>query len=63
MISKIVFGLLSVIILFQAHQVYADEELPIITLNFTSGNIIDLDESPQMIRANVQIHNYNPQDG
>jgi len=63
LISKILLGLLSVIILFQAHQVYADEELPIITINFVSGNIIDLDESPQLVRAEVQIHNYNPQDG
>jgi len=63
LISKIILGLLSVIILFQAHQIYADEELPIITINFTYGNIIDLDESPQMIRAEVLIHNYNPQDG
>ncbi len=55
--------LLSVIILFQAQQVYADEELPIITIDFISGNIIDLDKSPQMIRAEIQIHNYNPQDG
>jgi len=63
LISKLVLGLFSVIILFQANQVYGVEELPIITLNFTSGNIIDLDESPQMIRADVQIQNYNPQDG
>jgi len=63
LISKILLGLLSIIILFQAHQVYADGELPIITINFTSGNIIDLDESPQMIRAEVLIRNYNPQDG
>ncbi len=63
MVLKIIFGLLSVILLFQAHQVYADGELPIITLNFTSGNIIDLDKSPQMIRAEVQIQNYDPQDG
>lgn len=63
MISKIIFGLLSVILLFQAHQVYGAEELPIITINFTSGNIIDLDESPQMIRADIKIQNYNPQDG
>jgi hypothetical protein len=61
--SKIIFGLLSIIILFQAHQVYADEELPIITIDFVSGTIIDLDESPQMIRAEIQIQNYNPQDG
>jgi len=63
LISKIILGLLSVIILFQSHQVYADEELPIITITFVSGNIIDLDESPQMIRAEVLIQNYNPQDG
>ena len=63
LISKIIFGLLSVIILFQAHQIYADEELPIITIDFISGNLIDLDESPQMIRAEITIHNYNPQDG
>ena len=63
MISKILLGLLSVIILFQAHQVYADEELPIITINFVSGNIIDLDESPQMVRADIKIQNYNPQHG
>jgi len=63
LISKIILGLLTVIILFQAHQVYADEELPIITIDFISGNIIDLDKSPQMIRAEIQIHNYNPQDG
>jgi len=63
LISKIILGLLSVIILFQAHQVYGDEELPIITLDFVSGNIIDLDENPQMIRAEITIHNYNPQDG
>ena len=61
--SKIIFGLLSIIILFQANQVYADEESPIITINFVSGTIIDLDESPQMIRAEIQIQNYNPQDG
>lgn len=63
LISKIIFGLLSVIILFQAHQVYADEELPIITIDFISGNIIDLDESPQMVRVNIEIQNYNPQHG
>jgi len=63
LISKIILGLLSVIILFQSHQVYAGEELPIITIDFINGNIIDLDESPQMIRAKIQIQNYNPQDG
>jgi len=63
LISKILLGLLSIIILFQAHQIYADEELPIITINFVSGDIIDLDDGQQMIRLDVQIQNYNPQDG
>ncbi len=63
MISKILLCLLSIIILFQAHQVYADEELPIITIDFIFGNIIDLDESPQMVRADIKIQNYNPQHG
>ena len=63
MISKIILGLFSIIVLFQANQVYGAEELPIITIDFTSGNIIDLDESPQIIRADIQIQNYNPQDG
>jgi hypothetical protein len=58
-----VLSLLTAIILFQTHQVFADEELPIITIDFLSGNVIDLDKNPQMIRADVQIQNYNPQDG
>jgi len=49
--------------LFQAQQVYGEEEIPIITIDFISGNIIDLDDGPQMVRANVEIQNYNPQDG
>ncbi len=49
--------------LFQAYQVYGAEELPIITIDFISGNVIDLDASSQMLRAEVQIQNYNPQDG
>jgi len=49
--------------LFQAYPVYGAEEFPIITIDFFSGNVIDLDKSPQMIRAEVQIQNYDPQDG
>ncbi len=49
--------------LFQANQVYGAEEIPIITIDFVSGNEIDLDVGPQMIRATVQIQNYDPQDG
>jgi len=63
LISKLILGLFSAIILFQAHQVYGAEELPIIKIDFISGTIIDLDKSPQMIRADIQIQNYNPQDG
>jgi len=63
LVSKIILSLFSLILLFQAHQVYADEELPVITIDFVSGDIIDLDDGPQMIRLDVQIHNYNPQDG
>ena len=37
LVSKIVLGLFSVILLFQMHQVYADEELPIISIDFVSG--------------------------
>lgn len=62
LILTIVFGLFSMIMLFQTNQVYGVEEFPIITIDFISGNIIDLDTT-QMIRANIQIQNYNPQDG
>jgi len=63
LISKIILGLFSIIVLFQGVQVFGAEELPIITIDFVSGNIIDLDDSPQMIRADIQIENYNPHDG
>ena len=63
MISKIILGLFSIIILFQVNSVYGLEELPVITIEFTSGDTIDLDKSPQMIRAYIQIQNYNPQHG
>ncbi len=49
--------------LFQVYQVYGAEEVPIITINFISGNVIDLDKSPQMIRAEVEIQYYDPGDG
>jgi len=49
--------------LFQVYQVYGAEEVPIITINFVSGNIIDLDESPQILRAEVEIQYYDPVDG
>ena len=49
--------------LFQANSIYGLEELPIITIDFISGDIIDLDKNPQMIRADIQIQNYDPQHG
>lgn len=62
MASNIIFGLFSMLLLFQINQVYGVEELPVITIDFVSGNIIDLDKT-QMIRAEIQIQNYDPQDG
>lgn len=44
-------------------SVLADEESPVIEIKFHDGDIIDLDAGTQMIRANVKIHHYNPQDG
>jgi len=61
--SKIILGLLSIVILFQVNSIYGLEELPVISIDFISGNIIDLDKNPQIIRANIQIQNYDPQHG
>jgi hypothetical protein len=49
--------------LFQVNSVYGLEELPIISIDFISGSVIDLDENPQMIRADIEIQNYDPQHG
>ena len=46
-----------------SNSVYGLEEEPIITINFISGDIIDLDNNSQMIRADIEIQNYDPQDG
>jgi len=62
MASNTIFGLFSMLLLFQINQVYGVEELPVITIDFISGDIIDLDKT-QMIRAEIQIQNYDPQDG
>ena len=62
MILKLLFVLFSVVILFQTHQVYADdEELPPITIDFVTGDVIDLNETPQLIRADVKIENFDSQ--
>lgn len=50
-------------LLLQISSVYADEELPIIIIDFVSGDVIDLNEDSTIIRANIQIQNYDPQDG
>ena len=62
-LQNISFVLFSIILLLQTNHVYGIEELPIVTIDFISGNIIDLDKNTQMIRAEIQIQNYNPQDG
>ena len=62
-LQNISFVLFSIVLLLQTNYVYGIEELPIVTIDFISGNIIDLDENIQMIRAEIQIQNYNPQDG
>ena len=49
--------------LFQINSIYGLEESPVITIDFISGNIIDLDKNSQMIRADIQIQNYDPQHG
>ena len=49
--------------LSQTHQVYGNEQIPIITINFIPDNVIALDESPQIIRAEVEILYYDPGDG
>lgn len=53
----------SLIMLIPIGTVFADEELPIISINLVSGDVINLDDNPQMIRADIEIENYNPQDG
>lgn len=62
MISKLLLGLLPVLLILPA-QSFAQEEPTIITVTFVSGDVIDLDENPQMIRADVKIQNYDPQHG
>lgn len=63
MISKIILGFFCMSVLFYSNSVYGLEEEPVIIINFISKNIIDLDENPQIIRADIQIQNYDPQDG
>jgi hypothetical protein len=62
--SKILFVMLIIQLLVPLSLVQAEEEeLPIITIEFVEGNVIDLDKGEQLIRANILIKYYNPQDG
>lgn len=61
--SKIIFGFLCLSALLYSNSAYGLEEEPIITINFISGDVIDLDKNPQMIRADIEIQNYDPQHG
>jgi len=63
MISKVLLGFFSIIVLFHVNSVYGLEEQPVIIIDFVSGDTIDLDKNPQMIRADIQIENYDPQHG
>jgi len=63
LISKVLLGFFSIFVLFHVNSVYGLEELPVITIDFVSGDTIDLDKNPQMIRADIQIDNYDPQHG
>ena len=49
--------------IFFVTSAYGEDEFPIISIDFVNGNIIDLDEGSQFVRANVSIENYNPADG
>jgi len=49
--------------LLPINYILAEEESSEIFINFLSGDIIDLDAGNQMIRAEITINNYNPQDG
>ena len=48
---------------FFSNAAFGDEELPIISIDLENGNIIDLDDGSQFVRVNIEIENYNPQDG
>ena len=59
----LIFSMLFVVGLFSINYSFADEELPIINIELVDGNIIDLDQGTQFFRANIDIENYDPQDG
>lgn len=56
-------GFLCMSALFYSNLVYGLDEEPIVTIDFISGNTVDLDKNPQIIRADIEIQNYDPHDG
>ena len=67
MILKLFLGLFFAVILIQASPISAvsddDEELPPITVDFVTGDVIDLNDLPQVIRADVTIEDFDASHG
>jgi len=63
LISKIIFMVFAVGFLLPINYIHAEEESAEIFIDFITGDIIDLDAGAKMIRADITIYNYNPQDG
>ena len=61
--SAILFSFMFVLPMLFVNTIFAEDELPIISVELVDGNIIDLDAGSQFVRANVDIEFYNPQDG
>jgi len=63
LISKIIFMVFAVGFLLPINYIHAEEESAEIFIDFLTGDIVDLDAGAKMIRADITITNYNPQDG
>lgn len=61
--SVILFSFVFVLPMLFVSTIFAENEIPIISVELVGGNIIDLDAGSQFVRANVDIEFYNPQDG
>jgi len=59
----ILISAIFVIGIFSINFSFADDELPIISIELEDGNIIDLDDGAQFVRATIDIVNYSPSDG
>ena len=63
---KLLLGLFFAVILLQVSSIHAvsdDEELSLITIDFVTGDVIDLNDLPQVIRADVKIEDYDASHG